>query len=141
MKLKSLITAIAALAIGANFAIAAEEDTPLAKQMSAFNKSLRTLKRQANDASKKADNLAILAKMKENMANAAKLEPLKTKDQPAGDKAAYVEKFKKQIAEVDKTLDTLKAAIEKGDAAEIQATFDKLSDEKEKGHKDFAPDE
>jgi hypothetical protein len=141
MKLKSLITAIAALAISANFVALADEDTPLAKQMSAFNKSMRTLKRQAADPSKKADNLAILAKMKGNMAEAAKLEPAKTKDQPAGDKAAYVEKYKAQIAEVDKSLDTLKGAIEKGDAAAVQAVFDKLADQKEKGHKDFAPDE
>ena len=94
MKLKSLFTAIVALAVGANFAVAAEEDTPLAKQMSAFNKSLRSLKRQVADPAKKADNLAVLAKMQENMAAARKLEPAKTKDQPAGDKAAYVEKFR-----------------------------------------------
>jgi hypothetical protein len=42
---------------------------------------------------------------------------------------------------VDKTLDVLKAAVEKGDAAATQAALDKLADQKEKGHKDFAPDE
>jgi len=141
MKLKSLFTAIVALAVGANFVVAAEEDTPLAKQMSAFNKSLRSLKRQVADPAKKADNLAVLAKMQENMAAARKLEPAKTKDQPAGDKAAYVEKFRAQIGDVEKTLGSLKAAIEKGDAEATQAAIDKLADQKEKGHKDFAPDE
>jgi hypothetical protein len=140
MKLKCLLTVVAALAVGANFAMA-DEDTPLAKQMSSFNKSLRSLKKQVNDPAKKADNLATIAKMKGNMAEALKLEPAKTKDQPAGDKPAYVDKFKAQIAEVDKTLDALKAAVEKGDAAATQAAFDKLADQKEKGHKDFAPDE
>jgi len=140
MKLKSLLTAIAAVAVGASFAVA-DEDTPLAKQMSAFNKSLRSLKKQVNDASKKTDNLAIVASMKKNMAESIKLEPAKTKEQPAADKAAYIEKYKAQIAEVDKTLDSLKDAIEKGDSAAAQAAFDKLSDQKEKGHKVYNPDE
>jgi soluble cytochrome b562 len=140
MILKSLFTAVAALAVGASFAVA-DEDTPLAKEMSAFNKNLRTLKRQISDASKKAESLEIVAKMKANMAAAAKLEPAKTKEQPAGDKPTYVEKYKAQIAQVEKTLDEVKAAIEKGDQTAAQAAFDKLSEQKEKGHKDFAPDE
>ena len=141
MKLKPILTAIAALAVGAQFAVAADEDTPLAKEMSAMNKSLRTLKRQVSDPSKKAENVAMVGKMKENMNKALKLEPAKTKEQPAADKTAYVEKFRTQITELQKTLDQLKASIEKGDADAIQASLDKLSDQKEKGHKDFAPDE
>jgi hypothetical protein len=79
--------------------------------------------------------------MKANIAAAAKLEPAKTKDQPAAEKPAYVEKYRKQLGELDKAFDGLKVAIEKGDDAAIQASFEKLSDMKEKGHKDFAPDE
>src|SRR5215213_3384800 len=140
MKLKSLLTAVAALAVGASFAVA-DEDTPLAKEMSAFNKSLRTLKKQVSDPGKKADNLAIVGKLKSSVEASKKLEPAKTKDQPAGDKAAYLDKYRAQLSEVEKTLDTLKTAIDKGDAAAAQEAFDKLSDQKEKGHKDFNPDE
>src|SRR5687768_9038725 len=113
MKIKSLLTVIAALAMGANFAVA-DEDTPLAKEMSAFNKNLRTLKRQAPDSSKKAESLALVEKMKANIAASMKLEPAKTKEQPAGDKTGYLGKYKAQLEDVDKTLDKLKAAIEKG---------------------------
>jgi soluble cytochrome b562 len=141
MKLKSLITALMALAVGASFAVAKDDDTPLSKEMSAMNKSLRTLKRQAADPSKKAENLELVGKMKANVAAALKYEPAKTKDQPAADKPTYVSKYKKEMEGLDKAIDDLKAAIEKGDAENTQKMFEKLADIKEKGHKDFAPDE
>lgn len=140
MKLKTLLTTIVALAVGATAAFA-EDDTPLSKEMSAMNKALRTLKRQAADPAKKADNLALVATMKEKVAASLKYEPAKTKDQPAGDKPAYLEKFKKQMTDLDKAIDELKAAIESGNADAAQKVFEKLGDIKEKGHKDFGADE
>ncbi len=140
MKLKTLLTAAIALAFGATASIAAD-DTPLSKEMSAMNKALRTLKRQAADASKKADNLALVATIKEKIAASTKLEPAKTKDQPAGEKPAYLDKYKKEMADLDKAVDELKAAIESGNAEAAQKVFEKLGDIKEKGHKDFGADE
>ena len=144
MKFKSLITMLAALSFCGGAAIAEDkdkEDTPLSKEMSAMNKSLRTLKRQAVDPTKKADNLALVEKMKANVDAAEKLEPAKTKDQPAADKPAYLAKYKEQMAGLKKGFDDLKAAIEKSDADAVAKAFEKLSDIKEKGHKDFQPDE
>jgi hypothetical protein len=141
MKLKVLLTVLATLSLSFSTAFCAEEDTPLTKQMTAMNKSLRTLKRQISDASKKDDNLALLGKMKANLAEAIKLEPKKTKDVPAAEKAAYVEKFKQEITELGKTYDQLEAAIKDGKTAEAKAIFDKISEQKEKGHKDFGVDE
>lgn len=141
MKLKPLTAALMALLVGASFAVAKDDDTPLSKEMSTMNKSLRTLKKQAADGSKKAENLELIAKIKANIAAGLKYEPAKTKDQPAGDKPAYLDKYKKQMGDLDKAVDDLKAAIEKGDADATTKTFEKLADIKEKGHKDFAPDE
>ena len=56
------------------------------------------------------------------------------------EKAAYLEKYKAQMADLAKAFDELKAAIEKGDADASKAIFEKLSDSKEKGHKDFGAD-
>jgi hypothetical protein len=139
MKLKSLLAFGSALAIAASLAVA--DDTPLSKEMSAMNKALRQLKKTASDPAQKAANIAAVEKMKANTVASAKLEPEKTKDQPAAEKAAYLEKYKKQIADLEKAFDELKAAIDKGDQTAIQASFEKLSELKEKGHKDFAPDE
>lgn len=141
MKLKTLLTAVMALAIGATTAMAKDDDTPLSKEMSAMNKALRTLKRQAADASKKADNLALVATIKEKIAASLKYEPAKTKDQPAAEKPAYLEKFKKQMGDLDKAVDELKAAIESGNGDAATKVFEKLGDIKEKGHKDFGADE
>lgn len=140
MKLKTLLTTLVALAIGAT-AVIADEDTPLSKEMSALNKALRTLKRQAADPAKKADNLALVATMKEKLAASLKYEPAKTKDQPAAEKPAYLEKYKKQMADLDKAIDELKAAIEAGNADAATKVFEKFADIKEKGHKDFGADE
>src|SRR5262245_3323164 len=113
MKLKTLLTLCMALAIGAAGA-RAEEDTPLAKKMSEINKNLRNVKRSAADPAKKADNIAAVTKMSALVDDAMKLEPAKTKDQPAADKAAYLAKYKEQLTELKKTFGELKAAFEKG---------------------------
>ena len=67
MKIKALLTILTTLALGFNAAIAADDDTPLAKNMSAMNKSLRMLKRQLSDASKKDENVGILEKVKTSL--------------------------------------------------------------------------
>jgi hypothetical protein len=139
MKMKTLLAAVSAFALAASLAVA--DDTPLAKEMTAMNKALRALKKTANDPAQKAANLAVVDKMKANVAAGQKLEPEKTKEQPAAEKTAYLEKFKQQMVELDKSLGELRAAIEKGDNDAIAKTFEKLSEIKEKGHKDFAPDE
>jgi len=140
MKLKALLTALTALVVGATFAVA-EEDTPLSKEMSAMNKALRTVKRQAADPAKKADNLELIGKIKEHIAASLKFEPAKTKDQPADNKPKYLDKYKEQMAGLDKAVDELKAAIEAGNGEAATKVFEKLGEIKEKGHKDFAPEE
>ena len=141
MKFKTLLTLAATLALGFNAAIAADDDTPLAKEMSAMNKSLRTLKRQVADASKKEDNLALIASMKKHLDAGAKLEPAKTKDVPAADKPAYLAKYKEQIASLGKSFDELEAAVKADKADDAKKVFEKMSDQKEKGHKDFGADD
>ncbi|MEQ1863008.1 MAG: cytochrome b562, partial [Chthoniobacteraceae bacterium] len=126
MKLKTILSTIVALAMGSTAAFS-EDDTPLSKEMSAMNKALRTVKRQAADASKKAENLELVAKMKATCDAALKYEPAKTKDQPAGEKPAYLENFKKQMGELGKAIDELKAAIESGNADAATKVFEKLA--------------
>ena len=140
MKLKSLLTLALTLAISSTFTFA-EEDTALAKEMKVVNKNLRTLKRQVEDASKKDENLALIATAKKSIDAALKLEPEKTKDVPAGEKAAYLQKYKAQMGDLGKTFDELDAAVKAGKVDDAKKLFEKLSEEKEKGHKDFAPDE
>ena len=140
MKLKSLLTLALTLAIGGSMAFA-EEDTPLLKEMKTINKNLRTLKRQVEDAAKKDENLALIAASRKSIEASLKLEPIKTKDVPAADKAAYLEKYKAQMNDLAKSYADLETAVKNGKADEAKKIFEKLSEQKEKGHKDFAPEE
>ena len=140
MKTKTLLTLLATAALSLNFAFA-EEDTQLAKEMKIVNKSLRTLKRQVADASKKSENLELLATIKKGLDASTKLEPAKTKDIPAGEKAAYIEKYKKQMADLGKSFDEVEAAIKADKPDDAKKAFEKLSEQKEKGHKDFGADD
>ena len=141
MKLKTLFTLLTTLTLGLNAAIAADDDTPLAKNMSAMNKNLRMLKRQLGDTSKKDENVALLGKMKSSLDEAIKLEPKKTKDIPEAEKTAYIEKFKKQITDLKKTFEDIETAVKAGKVDDAKTLFDKLAEQKEKGHKDFGADD
>ena len=141
MKFKTLLTLAATLSLGFNVAIAADDDTPLGKEMSAMNKSLRTLKKQVADATKKDENLALVAKMKVNLAESVKLDPAKTKDVPEADKVAYLAKYKEQLDTLGKSFDELEVALKADKPDDAKKVFEKLSDQKEKGHKDFAPED
>ena len=140
MKTRILLTAVSAVALAFS-AMAAEDkdETPLSKDMTGINKSLRVVKRQLADASKKDDNLALIAKVKEDLAKTKDFEPKKTKDQP--DKAAYVKKFHEEIDGLTKTVEELEAAIKADKADDAKAALKKIYDEKEKGHKDFSVDD
>ncbi len=141
MKFKTLLTLAAVLSLGFHVNAADEEDTPLAKEMSAMNKSYRTLKKQIGDASKKDDNIALLEGMKKGLDKAATLEPIKTKDVKPADKAAYLAKYKDELVALGKTYDEIEAAVKADKPDEAKKLFDKVSDQKEKGHKDFAPED
>ena len=141
MKIKTLLTFALTLAFAGTAAFAAEDDTPLAKEMKTMNKSLRALKKQVADPAKKDDSLALIATIKKSLDASTKLEPAKTKEVPAAEKAAYLDKYKAQLADLAKTYDELEAAIKADKADDVKKALDKLSEQKEKGHKDFAPDE
>jgi soluble cytochrome b562 len=138
MKLKLLLSSVLALSL-AGLGYAASDETPLSKEMSAINKSLRTVKRQLADPAKKAENLELVGKVKTNLDAAAKLEPKKTKDQ--ADKAGYTKKYKEEMGDLAKAVGDLESAIKGDKADDAKKALDKIYQLKEKGHKDFGVDE
>lgn len=139
MKIKTLLTLATALALGFTTYAAEDKDTPLSKEMTTMNKSLRTIKRQLADPAKKADNLELLAKVKTAMDSAHKLEPKKTKDQ--ADKPAYTKKFQDEMIDLGKAVGELEAAIKVDSQDDAKKALDKIYQIKEKGHKDFGVDD
>jgi len=138
MKLKHLFTLLAAFAIAVP--AFAEEDTPLGKEMEKIGKALKAINRTVGDASAKDANLAKLAEAKTACAAAAKFEPAKTKEVPAGEKAKFLEGYKTSMQELGKGLDALKVALEGGKADEAKAVLDKLNGQKKEGHKQYKAD-
>jgi len=136
----TLLTLAATLALGFNV-MAGDDDTPLAKEMSALNKQLRTLKKQVADASKKDDNVKLVEGIKEHLAKAKDLEPATTKDIAADKKAAYIAKYKEQMDATAKDFEALETAIKADKQDEVKTLLEKLGKDKEQGHKDFKADD
>ena len=137
MKLKKLLTLLAAIAITVPAVNAADDDTPLGKEMEKLSKALKAVNRNLTDAAQKDANIAKIAEAKAACAAAVKFDPAKTKDVPAGDKAKFVTEFKASMEEVGKNLDALKAAIAGGKMDDAKALMEKLNGQKKDGHKKF----
>ncbi len=141
MKLTTFLTLLITATLGVTTTFAAEDDTPLMKEMKIVNKSLRTLKRQVADPAKKDENLALLATIKKSIEESMKLQPAETKEIPEAEKAAYLEKYKEQMTALGKTFDEVEVAVKADNVDEAKKAFEKLSEQKEKGHKDFGADD
>jgi soluble cytochrome b562 len=139
MKSKLLLSTLLVLSLGGAAFAADKDETPLSKEMTQMNKSLRTVKRQLADASKKSENIELIEKVKKNLDEAKKLEPKNTGKQ--SDKAAYTTKYKDEMGTLAKTVDELESAIKADKADEAKKALDKIYQIKEKGHKDFGVDE
>ena len=116
------------------------EDTPMEKEMGAMNKAYKALKKTVEDPAQKAENLKLIAEIKRTTEVTAKMEPKTTADQPAAGKAAYLEKYKAQMADFAKEVVALEAAVTAGNTTAAKASFDKLNELKKKGHEDFKKD-
>jgi hypothetical protein len=138
-RMKKLFTLLAILALGVQTASA--EDTPLGKAMSGMNKSMRALKKQVADPSKKAESLELVGKIKASIDDCKKLEPAWTEKVPAGEKAAFLAKYKEQMDGVAESFATIETALKADKFDDAKAVFEKLSEQKEKGHKDFHADD
>ena len=140
MKLHRILATILATGMLALSAIAAE-DTPLAKEMDKFNKSMKAINRAAKEGTISKDLTAKVDDAKAAAEAAVKLEPEKTKDIPAGEKAKFLADYKAAMQETIKTLDELKAAIEAGKTEDVTKSLEKLNSQKKDGHKKFQKDE
>lgn len=140
MKLKSLFTALLAAALFTVPAVAQDDDTPLGKEMSAINKTLKVLSRNVADPGKKEVNLTQIAEIRASLEKAATYEPAKTADIPAGEKVKFLADYKTALEKTLKTLDELKAAVTADKAEDALKAIETLAAEKKDGHKAFKKD-
>jgi cytochrome c556 len=114
-----------------------DKHTELGDQMDGLNKAYKALKKQVADATKNADSLALVAKIKASATAALKLKPEYTADKPAAEQAQFVEKFQaemKKMIELVGKLETALKADKNDDAAKLIADLDA---EQKAAHKEF----
>jgi hypothetical protein len=139
MKLKHLFTvAIAALAI--SVPAFAEEDTPLGKEMEKAGKAMKAIGKACKDGKVTKDLASKVDDIKAAFEASAKLEPAKTADVPAAEKAKFVADYKAAMEKSIKELDALKAAVEAEKTDEVAKILEKLNAGKKQGHKAFKKD-
>lgn len=135
MKLKNLFTLLAAFAIAVP--AFAEEDTPLGKEMDKVSKALKAIGRAAKEGKVTKDMTAKVDEATTAAQTAAKLEPAKTKDVPAADKAKFLSGYKESMEGMIKGLGELKAAVASEKADDVAKIIEKLNEGKKDGHKKY----
>ena len=135
MKLKHILTLIVACAI--SVPAFAEEDTPLGKEMDKVSKAMKAIGRAAKEGKVTKDLAAKVDEAKAAAEAGLKLEPAKTSDVPAGDKAKFLADYKASMETFIKTLGELKVAVEAENTEEVNKLMAKLGDGKKEGHKNF----
>jgi soluble cytochrome b562 len=119
----------------------AEDDTPLAEEMNKISKVIKLVKRNLADPTSKDANVAKLDEAKASAEKALTLEPAKTKDVPAAEKAKFLEDYKAGMQGFIKGLDELKTAVAAGKQDDAAKILEKLESGKKEAHKKFQKDE
>jgi cytochrome c556 len=138
MKLRLLLaTLLIGFTVSPLVHAAGDDDTQLGKEMSAMNKAFRQLKKQVADATQNASSLELVAHLKKGAEASVDLIPEKAAGLPEADKAAFVEKYKKEMKEFVAALDKLEAAFKAGDNEAAGKLLTELNAMQKAGHKEF----
>jgi len=117
------------------------QDTELAKHMEVIEKGMKKLKRSLKDSKENDASASTAAEIKKAASECLKEVPVMAKKVPEGERAKFVENYKKDmtnfIAEVGKLEDAVKA----GKNEEALAIHKKLGDLEDKGHEKYTTDE
>lgn len=137
MKTKIITTAFAA-SLMFSLPSSADEDTPLAEQMSIMNDAYKTMRR-----AKTPEGGAPLAReAQEAMIKAITEIPELVKEMPDGPlKEKAIAGYRQQMGMLIATLAELELAFLDEDMEKVDAVIDKMRDSKKTGHKAFMKDE
>jgi soluble cytochrome b562 len=142
-KHRSLWLLLILTAITAPVLRAAEDEPvpPIVAHMRKINENLRTLRGQYDQPALQSENVRLVETIRTHVKAAQQLEPLKTPQIPAEQRADFLRDFRATLGRVLDTLDQLEAALKRNDAATAKALILKLNDIKREGHEKFkSPD-
>tara|TARA_B110000037_G_scaffold219524_1_gene284882 strand:- start:254 stop:688 length:435 start_codon:yes stop_codon:yes gene_type:complete len=118
-----------------------EEKTPLGEEMSAMNKSWRTLKRSVSDPAKNQQSLKLLASMRKAAVTSLDMVPIRSEEVSESDRPDFIEGYQKGMKETLVRFDDLKVALENGDNEKAAALVKKINDLRKSGHRDYKPED
>jgi soluble cytochrome b562 len=133
--LLSLICAVGTVPVALH--AADKEETELGNHMDKMSGAMRKLKKQVADPKQNAESLALVATIKKEAAEAAKLDPAWKADKPAGDQAKFVSDYQASMKELITKIDALEAAFKANNNTEAAKIVDELGAAQKKGHKQF----
>lgn len=117
-------------------------ETELEGKMDEMGGAFRKLRGQIQDASKNAESITLVQKLRAAAIEAAKLKPAKTEDLPEADRAKFVAEFQKDMKALIGTAEKLEAALRADDNAGAAKLVGDLKALQKDGHEEFKrPDE
>ena len=123
------------------FADTEKPKSALGIEMEAMNKSLRLLRRQVSDPSKKDSSLALVANMEKNAATAKSLVPARAKDVPENEREKFIAGYQSGIDELIHELAKVEEAIRGDRGDESKKLLDELQSIKRKSHEEFSAEQ
>jgi len=138
--------AAALIAPGASVRAAEEkekksQDTELAKHMEVIEKGMKKLKKSLKDSKENEASAATAAEIKKAASECLKEIPVMAKKVPEGERAKFVENYKKDMTAFIAEVGKLEEAAKAGKNDEALAIHKKLSDLEDKGHEKYTTDE
>lgn len=114
-----------------------EKTTELGEHMEKIGRAFRALGREVKDPAKNEDALKQVAIMRVNAEAASKLQPEKTADIPAEDRAKFLSDYDEHMKEFRADIDSLEAALKANNNAEAETLVKKLKQDMDSSHKEF----
>ena len=146
MKIRILLLAVL-LAVPAAFFLRAEDpqqpkkqpkdETELEGKMEVMGSAFRKLRNQVGDATKNADSLELVARIRAAATEAVKLTPAKTADLPASDRAKFVADYQAKMKGFFEQLEKLEAVLKAGKNDEAAKLIADIRAFQKEAHKQF----
>jgi len=137
MKMKLLISGIAATMLFTLPAMAEEEETALGKQMEAMNDAYKAMRRETDPAK----GAALAREAQEAMVKAIMETPELVKAMPEADQPKASAEYRKMIGLLISTLADMELAFLSNDMDKVQEIVKAMRDSKKEGHDKFMEDE
>ncbi len=118
-------------------AAAHKEETELGGKMDELGGAMRKLKKQIADPAKQAENLTLIAKIKDAAAASATLTPAMAADIPEAERAKFIADYQAAMKKFLVSVSAVEAAIKDGKTEDAGKLLGELGAQMKSGHKQF----